>query len=321
MEWGERATWWPRLWRKVIPVLWKKIDKEPKRNAAERGQDNWLWERVKGLPHNSGTAANADTQALGEISDAVQAAYAADEDKLGHDAAQSFSPIHNKLMEAIEASQSPAPAPSFRAEDIFAPVSSQRRLLARRARTPQFQWALGLCLVAAVAGGSHELGRFRAVSDTANLPVQSLVDDFDEGLRSPSPFDFVAYRPEDNQHAAAWLSQSVGAKVQLPAPTRAGVRLLGARRHTIEDRPVAQTHYSKDGVPIALYQVRAPAYGLAGMNEVRIGSHVFMTSNRGNYRVVAWRAGEVIMTMVSPLGMERSLQLADALRNNQDPLI
>lgn len=277
-----------------------------------------MW-RSKQKPQNSATMDDAaigvvtfSDAALDELSVAIREALSDDDARREHHMQAAFAPVHQSLMNA---------ASRDGISQEFALPKSQRLWGNFAWRHATLRLAMGAVLLVAVGWGGHQVGRARAQSETRVLPVQSLVDDFDAGLRSPSPFEFVAMRPGDNQQAARWLSRHVGAPVHLPSPARAGVQLLGARRHTLWHHSVAQTHYLKNGVRVALYQVREPRCGLPHMDEVKLRGRVFLTSNNGQYRVVAWRAGDIVMTLVTPLAMRESLQLAANLRSDSEPVV
>lgn len=263
-----------------------------------------LWQRVREPEEYSALSDpfGAHTQALGEVSDALREALLVEAQQMAPATTASFTFTHTRLMQAIEASAPP------------------RRKLSRVSVVKWFglEWAvptvrsfaLAASLLVAVGIGGHQLGMRHA---THVLPVQKLVDDFDAGMKSSTPFELVA---DDSKTTESWLSQSLGMKVRLPTPQRAGVKLIGARRHHLEDRPVAQTHYMKGNVRVALYQMRAPRYALPDLDEVQVHGRLYFTKDCGPYRAIVWRAGDNVMTMVSPLAMRDSLLLASAMRDN-----
>lgn len=269
-----------------------------------------LWQRVREPEEYSALSDpfGAKTHALGEVSDTVREALAVEAMQMAPAAAVSFTFTHTRLMQAIEASAPPR----------------RKALRLSVVKWLGFEWAvpgvrsfaLAISLLIAVGVGGHQLGTRHAAHV---LPVQKLVDDFDAGMRSAAPFELVA---DDSTTTESWLSQSLGMKVHLPTPQRAGVRLLGARRHHLEDRPVAQAHYMKGNVRVALYQMRAPRYGLPELDEVQVHGRLYFTKDCGPYRAIVWRAGDNLMTMVSPLAMRDSLLLASAMRDNtpREPL-
>jgi anti-sigma factor RsiW len=176
------------------------------------------------------------------------------------------------------------------------------------------QFALAMMMLFAVGIGGHQWGK---MSSGEVLPVQSIIDDFDAGLRDPSPFEIATDNPAET---ATWLTRKLGIKVRLPAPHRAGVKLLGARGHQLYGRPVAQTHYLKDGTRVVLNQIHAPRYGLSGLTEVTSGGQTFFVKDCGAYRLVVWRADDNIMALVSPLAMREALLLGDAMRDTSSTL-
>jgi hypothetical protein len=173
-------------------------------------------------------------------------------------------------------------------------------------------YALATVMLCVVGLAGHQIGRRQ---EMWALPVQSLVDDFESGLKSPVPLDYVSPDSGDAKATAHWLSRQVGHKVLLPAPGKSGTRILGARRHELWGRAVAQAHYIKNGVHIALYQIHEPRAGLRDMQEAEFKGRTYLAARRGNYHVVVWRKGDDIVTMVSPLERVASLRLAAALRD------
>lgn len=291
-------------------MLWMKHTKGNRGDEASSRRDRraqdaaMLWQRIRepedynALSDSSG----ASTQTLGDISDAVRDALATEAEALAPATARSFQVTHGRLMEAIAASAPARPARTYRMAGASWWGAAWFRPVARNL-------ALAAVLIAAVMGG-HRLGE---VHSARAMPVQKLVDDFDEGLKSPAPFELVA---DNSKTTETWLSQSLGMRVRLPAPQSAGVKLLGARRHHLADRPVAQTHYLKGNVRVALYQMHAPRMGLNDMDEVQVNGRSFFWKNCGPYRAIVWRAGDNIMTLVSPLAMRESLDLASAMRES-----
>jgi anti-sigma factor RsiW len=237
-----------------------------------------------------------------------------EEPTIAQEANFAFAPIHARLMDAIEASQR-GPSRTQNAERESG--NSNSALRAHRSafewlwssrRLPALRLMLATLVLLAVGLGGRQLGHWHTARA---LPVQLLVDDFDAGLRSSIPVELVADNP---QAASKWLSRKLGVQVRLPALNRAGIKLLGARRHHIAGHPVAQTHYLKDGVRVALYQVHAPHYGLSGLNEVEFNGCLFFIRNFGNYHAVIWRSDDNLMALVTPLARHEALQLAAAMR-------
>lgn len=272
------------------------------------------------------------------------------------DSRRAFAAIHARLMDAIAASRDAAPvskaisSPTARAatEAHLAPQKislsvgahmngeagpndERRHEAARRSSSgatsrmwpgrllwPDAKWRVGLALLlaSAVGFGGHALGRARAGRE---LPVQSLADDFDAGLHSSTPFEFVADDSQNERVASQRLSRQMGLPVRLRLARQSGVRLLGARRHSLWNRPGVQTHYIKNGVQVALYQIREPRCSLNDLDETEIDGRLYLTGVRGAYRIVAWRAGDNVMTLVSPLAMKDALHLARDLRGPETP--
>lgn len=294
----------------VRTMAWIKAYRKNRRNEDALAQQTLaqeaeaLWQRIREPEEYSALndPFGASTHALGDISDGVRESLAQEAQQIAPAAAATFTFTHAKLMQAIEASTPLRRKPS--------PWHLTRWLGMEWAIPTARSFILATLLLLGVGMGGHQLGTRHAARV---LPVQKLVDDFDAGLRSPAPFQLVADDPKTTE---SWLSQNLGMKVRLPAPKRAGVKLLGARTHHLEDRPVAQTHYLKGNVRVALYQMRAPRYGLPDLDEVQVHGRLYYTKDCGPYRAIVWRAGDNVMTMVSPLAMRESLLLASDMRDN-----
>jgi hypothetical protein len=233
---------------------------------------------------------------------------------------QAFATVHVRLMDAVEndvvarrASQESTPPELPRAGNSSWLQLLQSLCDSPRARVhaPVARFAGALLVLIAVGLGGHHFGRQQ---NARALPIDSIVSDFDAGMKSPLPLDFISADVSDARPAAHWLTAQVGHKIFLPAPGKTGTQIVGARRHELWGRPVAQAHYLKNGVRVALYQIREPRAGLKGLRETRVHGRTFMTAEKGDYRVVVWRKGDDIMTMVSPLQRESSLRLAAVLR-------
>ncbi len=313
--------------------------RETKRAAKEAHHDargaEALWEKIH-APANSGfdgATPNSEVIELAEIFQAVRVVRddPAEEARLSIESQSTFAPTHARLMQAIESDvasrqthKSSFRAPSFhRVLDTFSFGHSSG-----------WRWAAVATVLMTTALGSHSIGYQRAlktlsaptpataVSSSQNvagarvLPVQSLVDDFDQSLRSQAPFEFVSDERETPAAAAKRQQSKLGVAIHLPVKLRSGAKMLGARRHSGGGRPGVQAHYVKDGVRIGVYQIREPACGMGNLNEVEWKGNLFLTGARGSYHVVAWRSGDDIMTMVSPLAMNEhdALLLAAAMR-------
>jgi hypothetical protein len=224
-------------------------------------------------------------------------------------ARDAFVPVHRRLMNAIEEENPARVAPMRRRlTDLF------ERVLVTSRRASSFsaaRYAVALLLFIAVGAAGQRIGREQGAQA---LPVQLLVDDFDSTLKSAAPLEFVAADSKDAKPVAHWLSARVGHKVLLPAPARSGTRILGARHHELWGHSVAQAHYMKNGVHVALYQIHEPRAGLKGLQETEVNGRTYLAAQRGHYRVVVWRKGDDIVTMVSPLEKTAALRLAVALR-------
>jgi anti-sigma factor RsiW len=247
---------------------------------------------------------------------AVRAVIAADAEE--HSAVtlaarDSFGAIHTQLMETIDADVAARQRQAGR--DLE--KSTSAFFLANwmsgfsHLSTHVARYAVAALLFIAVGVGGHQYGMQQSAQI---LPIESIVQDFDDNLKSPAPLDFISQNGVDEKPAAKWLSTQVGHRISLPAPTRTGTRLVGVRRHELDGRAVAQAHYLKNGVRVALYQIRDPRAGLNGMETTSYRGRTFLASQHGAYHVVVWRKGEDIVTMVSPLSREPSLRLAAALR-------
>jgi anti-sigma factor RsiW len=318
-------------------MLWKIKSGAISENAGQRQQarqaaqcEAALWQRVREATRDNtaghAAAGNApvdesDTRpgevaALGEVSDALRLALAEECDstlRQAQEARSAFVSIHTRLMQEITAEQDSSP--SLQSEEVTTSHKAFNRARAKRrfrvlGQRPALQWALALLCMSAVGFGGHRIG---SRSASKELPVQSLVDDFDAGLHSATPLEFIADENLDNSAVSQWLSQRVGMKVQLPA-RHAGTKLLGAKRHPLWNRPGVQTHYLKNGIHVGLYQIRDPRCALANMDEVEIKGKLFLVGVHGPYHVVVWRNGDDVMALVSPLRQNESLRLASLMR-------
>jgi anti-sigma factor RsiW len=289
-------------------ALWRKIRNGDDKHAAaavdvtDSGQ--------VGSGQVSSMDAN-ELKELGAVSTAVRDLLDDEMKQLAPAAQAAFDPVHTRLMDAIQRS---------RREDVAfdglpgvtgrAPSRQLRRPpVFSRHRQPVLMAAMVVVLTLAAGLGGHQWAQ-RGAGDV--FPVQCLADDFDAGLKDPSPYEFVS---QDPRATARWLTHQLGMPVHLPATEKAGVRLLGARRHQLHGRPMAQTHYLKEGMRIALYQVQAPKYGLGGLNEIGgPGRRHFYFKDCGGCRVVLWRVDESVMAIVTPLSIHEALDLAGAIR-------
>jgi hypothetical protein len=224
---------------------------------------------------------------------------------------ESFASVHTRLMEAIDADVSSRAAKAQQQSTFFLPVATFLHSCTR-SYSSATSYGLVACLLIVVGVGGHHFGKQHTAQA---LPIESIVQDFDENLHSPAPLDFLSQDGGDEKPAARWLSTQVGHPVALPAPSRTGTRLVGVRHHTLAGHAVAQAHYLKNGVRVALYEIRDPKAGVSGLETTHVHGHTFLASQRGAYHVVVWRKGDDIMTMVSPLSREPSLRLAAALRD------
>lgn len=229
-------------------------------------------------------------------------------------ARESFAPLHQQLMDAIERDEILRATPQVGSTPGAALVAWWENFSRRLAPT---RWALAALLFLAIGLGGHRLGRLQGAP---TLPIDTFVSDFDSGIKSEMPLDFVSANEQDASSAAAWLSRSTGQNVKLPSPKKSGTHILGARHREIwTNHTVAQAHFIRNGVRLALFQVHAPRCGVSGLEEKSVGGRTFLIAQRGAYHVVVWRKGDNIVTLVSPLARPQSLLLAAAMRQD-DPL-
>jgi len=259
-------------------------------------------------------------ESLRRESDLVRAVLQSDQEptsSVSRAAADSFGEIHGRLMSAIEQDVQCRANPQTLSRSTFkAWLSAQidfLHSLQRGLRPHLVQVGVAAFLLIGIGLGGHHLGRSQGAQA---LPIQSFVDDFDEGMKSEMPLDFISVDANDATSAARWLSTRTGQKVKLPTPAKSGARILGARQKTLWSHPVAQAHYIKNGVRVGLYQVHEPRCGVSGLEETSVNGRTFMTAKRGAYHVVVWRKGDDIVTMVSPLAPHQALRLAAAMRDD-----
>lgn len=281
-----------------------------------------------------------EVRELSEVSQLLRVAQddPAEKARLEMGAQEAFQATHKRLMQAIENDADARREKSSSGVQArfswFAPPFTSRNF--------RWSWAPVAAVLMMTALSSHSIGYYHALrtlsgpsaaSDTAKtnpvvaapsslrlLPVQSLVNAFDDSLRNATPLEFVADQSESPQTIGRKLKKQLGVAMHLPIKPRSGAKLLGVQRHFGWNRPGVQAHYVKNGVRVAVYQFREPNCGLGDLNEVEWNGHLFMTGSRGAYRVVAWRSGEDVMTMVSPLAMREheSLLLAEDMRQPND---
>lgn len=253
----------------------------------------------------------------------VRAVLAADEQPhspVSQAARDTFAPLHQQLMDAIECDEALRAAQKSRA--VVRAGSTPAAALSlwwgnlSRSFAPT-RWALTALVLLAVGLAGQHLG---SPQGAPSLPVDTFVDDFDAGIKSEMPLDFISDNEQDATSAAAWLTRHTGQKVKLPSPKKSGTRILGARQREIwRHHAVGQAHFIRNGVRFALFQVHAPRCGMTGLKEESVGGRTFMVARRGAYHVVVWRKGDNIVTLVSPLTSPQALRLAATMRD-EDPV-
>lgn len=299
-------------------IFWAKVRPDFLKNAGDAAQVAHAEKLLRDGAFGADDASEKEIEnaALLEVSTSVRAAYteprvlAREADAALH----AFSPFHAALMENIEAD-------AARRRQSGARVLAAR--FGSRGARPKFSWkmaplklALASMIFGAAAFGGHFIGVQNAPRE---LPVQSLVDDFDHNLQSATPLDYVSDDSQTPAQSAQLISDNVGLKVDAP-PRHEGVKLLGARRHSLWNRPGVQAHYLKNGVPFTLYKIREPRCALDGLGEVQVNGRTYLQGQRGQYHVVVWRAGEEVMAMISPLAPQPSLALARSMREGDAPM-
>jgi hypothetical protein len=303
------------------------------RDAKTRVADR-LWQRIQAtrVEEDASTGADdneASLQALHDVSSAVFVLLEQEQEAQEPAVAASFAPIHARLMDAIQTTPRHATASRLSSRRrARARLVRTRRIIALRQHalraalercaggwsTPWLRWATPVLLMALAGWGGHWLGSTRAEADV--LPAQSLLDDYAGNLQHPAPLEGKA---NDAPATAAWLSRRTGMKVRVPAPQRAGVKLLGGRSHHLHGHAVAQTRYLKNGKRVALYQIHAPSYGLSNLAAVKLDGRTFFLRDTGTYRLIAWRSGESVMALVTPFAPADALRLASVIRASTSP--
>ena len=299
-------------------IFWAKVCPDFLQNENDAAQ---FAQAEKLLRDGAFGAADAREDALEnagllEVSGALRDAYAEPRvlARENDEALHAFAPLHAALMENIENDDA-------RRRKADARVLAPQRSL--RGTRPKLSWkmaplklALASLLFGAAAFGGHFVGQSNA---SRELPVQSMVDDFDNNMQSGAPLEFVSDDSQTPVQSAQLISDDIGVKVDAP-PRHKGVRLLGARRHSLWNRPGVQAHYLKNGVPFTLYKIREPRCALDGLGEVQVNGRTYLQGQRGHYHVVVWRSGEDVMTMISPLASRPSLELARSMREDSSPM-
>lgn len=320
--------------------------KIPNRNANEKieaQQEEILWRNLHAQTRNSSRnasaknapEADAETRQLLEISQVYREEFddAAEKALLEMNAQAAFAPTHQRLMNAIETDIA---ARNMAAPNFLCTFSNRVLDSLKPSKNAPWRFAVLTALLTATAIGSHSVGYYRAsnrsemnanvsTQDAAALrvlPVQSLVNDFDASLHGRAPLEFVSNTNETAPKARQRLQNQLGVAIHLPMKPRMGAKLEGARRHFGWNRAGVQARYVQNGVRLAVYQMREPRWALGDLQEIEWNGRLFMTGTRGAYRVVVWRAGEDVMTLVCPLQMPShdSLLLAAALREPEQTL-
>lgn len=260
---------------------------------------------AKGGPQSAKDRVRDSTRALCDLADdCCEALEPNPEAELAIHA--SFSAVHGSLMEAISASRSGAAAPpQGRRPWHWTPA-----LILQRQNAPRYALAVVLFLAAGVGG--HQIGR-RAVPV---VPVATFVADFDASQSAPEPLELVG---SNTKATASWLKDSTGIRVHLPSEKDTGMRLLGARHSTLNGTLVALAHYEMKGVRVVLYQLYAPRFALEGLNENVIGGRSYFTQDYGHNHVVAWRSGDNVLAVVSPLPVTQTIRVAVRMRTHPAP--
>jgi len=269
-----------------------------------------LWKHVRGEPHPP--VSDPESSELLAVADVTREAFDASPESPQLAPGATFSTVHQRLMEAITASREldgEERLPPHRRSDTLWPREKNHRSSAWRSAV---KYVFAMLLFLAAGFGGHQLGR----KTVPVFPVSSLVEDFDNSLKSPEPLGLVG----DNNHAAAaWLRGSTGIHVHLPSQSATGMHLLGARRGDVNGTTVALTHYEKNGVRVVLYQLNAPRVALDGLNQINLNGRAYFTQDYGAYHVVAWRSGDNVLAVVSPLPVSDALQLAVQMRTHPQP--
>ncbi len=147
----------------------------------------------------------------------------------------------------------------------------------------------------------------RAPLTTVTLHVQSMIRDHEEFVQNPAK---VSVRGSDPAKVAAALSPQIGYTITPADLSLAGAQMLGGRRCTLDGQPIAYFMYRAEGIPVSLYELRAPRCRLPGMAEKAVAGRRYLSGTDSIWTVLAWRMGDRLYVIVSALNERRLIEMA-----------
>jgi anti-sigma factor RsiW len=203
-----------------------------------------------------------------------------------------------------------SPALRRRLEELAA-ESRPASVVPLRRRSPSLRWLLAPAAVAAMAILSAGLLVERSVrirDDAAGRLADVLVTDHLRLLASSHPYDLES---GINHEVKPWFEGRLDFAPAVPGD-RGELRLQGGAVGYVLDRKAAAISYALRRHRVTL--LAFPGAGLAwpGTNRSAGGVPAFALSQRG-FRVVMWRAGEMVYALVSDVSAEDLERLASEL--------
>ena len=270
---------------------------------------------------------------LAALTNAVRQVLGARDAETTVEAHFAFEATHTRLMQAVAASQVlqvgghalPAPDASVADKPIDAPGSARsgwrsaagsawppRRLGAARPRLWR-TFARNALLVASLMVAAM-VGRASAYREVPFIPIGRMVEEYASRVKHHSESNDIVMA--DARSAEAIFTRSAGMRVILPRPETTGVKLLGVRQGEIEGTAMVESQYLDGANRFAFIQAWGPRHAIRFATEKRLGNRVYMLRDCGEYHVVAWRADDTVLAVVTPLDWEPALALAERLRTS-----
>lgn len=274
----------------------------------EQREAEALWAQIRG-EQKTGSLENASE--ISEITEAVRDSLTQRDMQSALEATNCFNATHERLMQTIVASRPIADTAAF------APVRSMPKWQSWLHNLEMGFGRLGPIRYAAVPlmlVGAIFYGRQTAQIESPYLPLATMVADYDKQIRlNAEAFDIQG---EDPKAISAALSPQLGMQVRLPEAEKFGARLLGVRKMEYDGVPTVEAHFQEGGTRMAFVQAKAPQRSLRWVTEARIGGRLYLIREVGVYKVIAWRADDSVLAVVSPLDEVKSLRIAERIRDS-----
>lgn len=120
---------------------------------------------------------------------------------------------------------------------------------------------------------------------------------------------YVQLASADATEVADWLSRKTALAVTLPTSADPQCKLIGARKCSLDGRPVAFAVYEMHGTPAAVAALASTGDYLKQMEESRHDGDRYWVDRRRGHTVVACRRGELVYAAVSTLPEEELICL------------